>query len=448
MKNISSNQSFAALFQAGDSTDTLTSSSSVDVDLDHRDVTDVRGGMTFTSHVDGLSSGYTHLLEDDDSGIVVRTNSQTSLDQQRFDSKFEVKFDSNFSPAGSGTGAGVGSHGAVDTQTAQRLPTPTPRGGARKSVSPAVTGSPVIADRIIRPVGARERPKPAPRRMSMENQAGPVPAPRTPDMCGNSEDALINLDTDVGSQSRAGYDIVSEFSNLDASGDYVRLREDAVKADSVDRRSSINRTPAIKLGQNETPKRPSIRRERSPVSPNDSGHSSFLDFDPLSCPNTPNQSQHSASSLQTSTAATTSHEHNEDSLLKDWHIGHFTNVNTTPPKPNTQSAYMYSHHPTPPPRANPLQPQPMAQFYSPQTTHMASRQTVGPSVGFNNPLSQFHKPPQVPPKPTNRNSLLGPSSQSATGMVVNQSNDPFADLLNMNQSTQSQQPAQNWETFS
>ncbi|XP_052789028.1 DENN domain-containing protein 1B-like isoform X11 [Mya arenaria] len=443
--------------QSGESSDTLTSSSSVEGDLLHHNIPSADRNIDHSPTPKGDNSIYTHLIEDDDSGIVMRTGSQSSLEQMKLDAKFETKFESNY------TAHGKGSSGSLhDSKEDQKPPIAPPRPHhVRKSVSPNVTNSPAMGDRLIRPGMARERPKPAPRRLSMENQGLPTPQPRkdVPASPIAGGDALI--DFNVGS-SGGGYDIATEFSNVDAAGDYVLLKEPTqVAKDHVDgvqrdpRRGSISRTPAVKYGQNNTPKRPSIRRGQSPISPGDPNQSSsLLDFDPLLDSFSETKKQEIPRNQSGGSINSNIPNESEDSLLKVWDIGHLTNLSTnTPNKPSTQSTFVYGHQPTPSPRN-----QPISRFYSPQAQPMTNRQTVHYPIGFQNTNSNLNREPtpQIPSKTANRNSYVGLSSQSASaGSLGNQSKDPFADLLSLNQSetgtsiSQQEKPqkASAWETF-
>lgn len=403
-------------FQTSGSTDTITSSSSADGDLDHQ-------GSSYHSKGDHSGIQYSNLLDDDDSGIVMRTNSQSSLDRTKFESSYQYKVDSE----------------SLGSLSEQKFPPPRP--APRRSVTS--NSGPNVEDRLIgaREI-ARERPKPAPRKLSFENSS--------PNAYGSNKQSNSNneslIDFDATTPPNNAFSLVDQFDQLDASGDYVLLRHPKTVGnpgggwESGSKRNSVSRTPAMKLGQNETPKRPSIRRERSPLSPDDSPQTSLLDFDPLS---TNSFSQHSSAS---SVAQSTNEVKNKtidqsDSLLKDWDIKHLASVTNTQNPPVHRASYMYGQHPTPPPR------QPVSrmtqQFYTPQP-NMTQRQT-GSALGFHNPMSQLHSPaPQVPPRPKHRPSPGNTNSQSTI-----QSNDPFADLLNLNQSgPQTTSPnAASWETF-
>ena len=406
------------LFQTSGSTDTITSSSSADGELDMPDKGDNSGML------------YTHLLDDDDSGIVMRTNSQTSLDRSKYESSYQYRTD------GDSTGPG--------TFSEQKFPPPRPI--PRRSITPNV--APSVDDRLIGQHDiARDRPKPAPRKLSFGNS--------TPDARGDNRQSIANdslIEFDAKPRHGDVFNLVDQFEQLDGSGDYVLLRQpktmgsQAENWDGGNKRSSISRTPAMKLGQNQTPKRPSIRKERSPMSPDDSpqGGSSLLDFDPLA---SNSYSQQTSSSNQFTTENKNTKVDESDSLLKDWDINQLasvTNINT----PNTsinRTSFMYGQHPTPPPR-QPITGTMTQQFYTPQP-NMMHRQT-GSALGFNNPLSQIPgSAPQVPPRPRSR---ISPSNTgNGNSQIVNQSSDPFSDLLNLNQSTQqtSPQKATSWETF-
>lgn len=408
-------------FQTCDSTDTITSSSSTDGDLDQTDSYYLSGQSQQKG--DNFSVQYTNLLEDSDSGIVMRSNSQSSLDRTRFESGYHNKSESEFT-----------------AMSEQKLPPPRP--APRRSITPN-TG-PANEDRLItsRPA-ARERPKPAPRKLSFENQA---PQPSGDNRSASSFENLIDFSANNAENEQL--DLVDEFEQLNSSGDYVLLRQPKTSNSHLEigsKRYSISRTPAMKLGQNETPKRPSIRRERSPVSPDDSPQSgsSLLDFDPLAS-KLFNQETKTPSVSQSRTESGTNKPDQSDSLLKDWDIGQLTNISNTQNRAVNQSGYRYGH-PTPPAR-QPITTGMTNQFYTPQP-QMANRSTGSPNaLGFNNQVAQMHSSaPQVPPRPHKNRAGL----QNTNTPAANQSNDPFADLLNLSQPKpqSSTQKTASWETF-
>lgn len=407
---------FDTVFQTSGSCDTITSSSSAEGDLDPHGSPYLSGSA---HRGDNSAIQYSNLLDDDDSGIVIRTNSQSSLDKTKFESSYQYKSETESSKSVS----------------EQNLPPPRP--APRKSVTPSAGSA--VEDKLIghRPV-ARERPKPAPRRLSYEQQtAGPF---------GDNRPTTVNEPLiDFGANTNVKSSLVEQFDNLDASGDYVYLKQTKPMTnqnenwDHGNKRYSISRTPAMKYGQNETPKRPSIRRERSPISPDESPNGSFLDFDPLAS----NQKTRHTAVVESKTETVKTDQ--SDSLLKDWDIGQLTSVINTPKNQPNRASYVYGH-PTPPPRQT-ISPGMTQQFYTPQPAAMTHRQTGSHSsaLGFHNPVSSMHSPvPQVPPRPKNR-----PSPGTAGAQTVNKSDDPFADLLNLNQSSSAKTPQSSvsWETF-
>jgi hypothetical protein len=232
------------------------------------------------------------------------------------------------------------------------------------------------------------------------------------------------------------------------AGDYVLLREPlASKMDdsSFNRRSSVTRTPAIKLGQNETPKRPSVRREPSPITPEKSPQTgSVLDFDPLyNSSSTPSRQQTVSQS-----SVKVEQTDDEDSLLKDWNIGGLTGFSNTPKQTLNQSGLSYSQ-PTPPPR-QPINPN-TPKYYTPQP-YMSNTQST---LGLQYSPSNTKIPPSVPPRPKRQANTVGGQGfkelfkAQSTSDTRNQS-DPFADLISLDQSgsqkTSSSQSA-SWETF-
>ena len=382
---------------------------------------------------DNSAISYTNLMNDDDSGIVMRTDSQSSLDRNRFESgaKYEktpmsqsmnITLDTKPPPRPAPVGSDTG--------------LPPPRPAPRKSMSPNVGA---IEDHVIRSSGlSRERPKPAPRKQSFDRN---LPKP-----CG---DTLIDFGAKTAGQNVQDLSGDLDALNMGPAGDYVLLREPlASKVDdsSFNRRSSVTRTPAMKLGQNETPKRPSVRREPSPVSPEKSPQTgSMLDFDPLYY-----DSSSTPSSQQTVNQSNVKVDQsdNDDSLLKDWNIGGLTGFSNTTKQNLHQSSVGYSQ-PTPPPR-QPINPN-APKFFTPQP-YMSNTQSP---VGFQYSSASTKNPPSVPPRPKKhpntergqgvKSSLFKAQSASETR---NQS-DPFADLVSLDQPSAQQSPSQNtsWETF-
>lgn len=399
--------------QTSDSSGTITSTSSMENDGDP----DKDGGYKMKGDKSALF--YSALLEDDDSGIVMRTSSHTSLDQYKGDNTPSFSSDSS----------------KVD-----KLPPPKPL--PRKSMSPSVV---TVDDKLIRP---RERPQPAPRKHSFgSSETKP---------CG---DVLIDLDAKTPENEIA--DLSDDFNGMNSAGDYVLLREPKSNKSyetAENRRISITRTPALKLGQDETPKRPSIRRERSPITPEEpKAPGTILDFDPLF------DSGSSTSVTQNNSNASDGNQQidDSDSLLKDWNIGGLTALGQSSKQNLSQTNYSYGT-PTIPPR-KPTNTG-MQRFYTPQP-YMTNTQTASSSVGFQNPMSQPRQTPHVAPRPKSRQNMgsgqqsakcLFPSQTSAT-KSANQS-DPFAGLVSLNQSENTKsanqsssnmgsQPGSNWETF-
>ncbi|KAL4218820.1 DENN domain-containing protein [Mactra antiquata] len=389
--------------KASDSSGTITSTSSLEIEGEP----DANGGYRLKGDKSVLF--YSALLEDDDSGIVMRTSSHTSLDQFKGESTQPSSSDK------------------VDA----KLPPPKP---LPRRPSPNVVG---VEDKLVK---SRERPQPAPRKHSF-GSSGPKP----------SGDSLIDFGPKTPENDIA--DLSDDFSGMNSAGDYVLLREpksNRVNDNTAEnRRISISRTPALKLGQDETPKRPSIRRERSPITPEEQkGPSAMLDFDPLF--------DSSSSSYTTPKTSNNSDQYkqndNGDSLLKEWNIGDLTALGQTPKENISQSSYNYPA-PTPPPRQR--MNVGMPQFYTPQP-YMTKTQTVTGSVGFQNPMSQPKTAPNIAPRPNTRQSgrelgvksCLFPS-QSPSTISSNQS-DPFGDLIsvqNTGTSSTAKPASSNWETF-
>jgi hypothetical protein len=264
-------------------------------------------------------------------------------------------------------------------------------------------------------------------------------------------DSLI----DFGQKSIEGEKLANELDelSLQSSGDYVLLKEPETPKfgdnNGSNRRSSITRTPVIKYGQNETPKRPSIRRERSPITPDEfTGKSnSLLDFDPLL--NTSNE--HNV----TQSVEVKAVSDNDDSLLKDWDIGGLVNLQQNLTQNQSSFTANQSANPVPPPRhrTHPIRHRNVStDFFSPQPFMTGAHSSFSP-VGFQNPGSLPAKiTPSVTPKPKPRTSTGEPGARTqlfptqAESTDTGNQSDPFADLVNLNQPAQ-QRASANWETF-
>ncbi|XP_052219683.1 DENN domain-containing protein 1B-like isoform X9 [Dreissena polymorpha] len=433
-------------------------SSSTDGDLDGG------GGPDAYSPFKGDNSMYSQLLDDDDSGIVMRTSSQTSLEQSKPDFG---KFENNWKPNVTSESQSYGTE-----EINQRPPLPAPRKslsgvGSTQVLSSSGTGSTPVSDRLIgRHVAARERPKPLPRRQSVDSKDHgdtSTDDAKVKNLPNNSGDNLITLKaTDPVTPKPDLFDLESEFSNLKSSGDYVVLREPKVSrriSTDADKRASVSRSPALKLGQDETPKRPSVRRDRSPVSPMDPlPQTSVLDFDPLL------DSQAALPSSQgDATKPILTTDNNSDSLLHDWHIGHLsTNLSSNSPvKTHSRSSpsFPYGQYASRPPRPQPMNAPTIPQFYSPRPNSIPSQQwhLVNAPMGTQTPLPLSQSRPHVPARPVTKPDFTRQMNKSSAAVnqsgAGNQYKDPFADLINITQSTSANQSAKqpqkqnSWETF-
>ena len=366
---------------------------------------------------------YHSLLNDDDSGIVL-TASQTSIDK-------------NLEPSSSNT--------SVNTVTDIQPPQPAPR----KSKSPQIVTKNTIQDRLV--LGQKTSSHVSALTQQQKSVESTTQA---------IDELLINLDTpvDSGGDNKALFpesiDPLSSFDqkSLDSAGDYVKLRENPIRQNSGNRRS-ISRTPAMKLPSDVTPKRPSIRRERSPISP-DEEEKGISAFDPLWDSDTSPVMQLTAkvekgslSSIITTSPPTS----NSDSLLKTWEIGHLT-PGTNIPLSNFDYSQPNSTVPT-------ISGQGFnaTAYFSPQP--YVQRNLINSPLSTGNTPSHKH-PPQLPPRPKNRpHSGVFPSPQitsssgilqpqSMSGQDTSEKSDPFADLVNLNKERTSPQPKKSqWETF-
>ena len=275
------------------------------------------------------------------------------------------------------------------------------------------------------------------------------------------EDLLINLDpiVDSGGDNKPMFtdsldSVTAAFDSkgLQSAGDYVKLRETPVRQNNGNRRSSINRTPAMKLPADITPKRPSIRRERSPVSP-DEEEKGISAFDPLWADNSPTM-QLTATKEKgslSSVITTSPPDSNSDSLLKSWDISHLT------PGTNVQSSgfdYNKSTSAIPP---LPGQGFNTAPYFSPQP--YVQRNLMSTQVHTVNTPVSHKSSPQIPPRPKNRplsqtglmfqspqGGILQPKSTSSENLA--DKSDPFADLVSLNKERTSPQPKHSqWEKF-
>ena len=276
------------------------------------------------------------------------------------------------------------------------------------------------------------------------------------------DDLLINLDTpmDAGGDKNFFAETVESLSafdpkSLNSAGDYVKLRETPIRQNTNNRRS-ISRTPAMKLPADITPKRPSIRRERSPISP-DEEERGMSAFDPLWGDSSPvMQLQRTEEKGSLSSVITTSPPNSSsDSLLKNWEIGHLTpGVNVSP------SNFDYSKQTS----TSPSIPgqnivQKTAAFFSPQP-YSVQRNFMNSSLNAGSiTSSREHPAPQIPPRPKNRpyssvftspgvssSDILQPSSMGQD--KTPEKSDPFGDLVNLNKERTSPQPKKSsWETF-
>lgn len=418
--------SFVFTFQSSGSSGTITSTSSLENETDHASIIRVNDGGDPSKHK-GDSSGisYTNLLNDDDSGIVVRTDSQSSLDRTKLDSNFQSEKGTLPVSRNTSTEYDLPPPRPAPLKSNVRLPPPRP--APRKSMSPNIAAA---EDHVIRlAVIGRERPQPMPRKQSFERN---LPKP-----CG---DSLIDLDSKTAGKNVDNLSNEFDSLNMNQAGDYVLLREPKTVDTSNNRRSSISRTPAMKLNQNETPKRPSIRRERSPVSPDEPPKTGLLDFDPLFDPSSsPSQQTGSQSGIKEQQTDS------DDSLLKEWDLGGLTGFSNTPKQNLNQTNFSY----TPPKHSVNSGTH---RFYTPQP-YMANTHSVPTGVAFLNPHHHSKTPPSLPPKPRTRLSTGGQEfkaslfqTQSALE-TVNQS-DPFADLVKLDQSgTPKTSTQKTWETF-
>lgn len=384
---------------------------------------------------------YQSLLDDDDSGIVL-TASQSSIDKTQ-----------------------ESSSSSTSVKSAGNIPPPRPP--PRRSRSPKMERK--IEDRLV--IGQKSSVSKIPQvKRELEDkkfssETNVINRRRSLKLATQSEDdLLINLDplVDSGGDNKPLFldsvdSLASAFetTELNPSGDYVKLRETPVKQNNGNRRS-ISRTPAMKLPPDFTPKRPSIRRERSPISP-DEEEKGISAFDPLWGGNSPamqltaTEQKGSLSSVITTSPPTS----NSDSLLKSWEIQHLT-----PGRNGQSSGFDYSK-----PATN-ISPVPgygfinTSPFFSPQPY---VQQNLNPHV---NPVTapSIHKShPQTPPRPKDRpltqsglmfqspqssslRNILQPQAMSSDNIV--EKSDPFADLLTLNKERSSPQPQQSqWEKF-
>lgn len=369
---------------------------------------------------------YQSLLDDDDSGIVL-TASQTSIDK-------------TLESSCSNTSVNIVS------------PLPPPRPPPRKSRSPQTVKK--IDDRLVLGQKTPDKAVLSRRRRSLElaTQGG--------------GDLLINLDTPLDSGgdnkpifSESADSLTAAFDpkSLSSAGDYVKLRDTPIRQNSGNRRS-INRTPAMKLPANITPNRPSIRRERSPISP-DEEEKGISAFDPLWGDNSPTmQLTTTVEKGSLSSVITTSPpSSNSDSLLKSWEIHHLT------PGTNIQSSsFDYGKS------SSAVQSVPgqgfinTSPYFSPQPYVQRNLMNT-PINPVNTPTIQHKSSPQIPPRPKNRplsqTGSMFPSPQvgSSSGILqpqykssenLTEKSDPFADLVSLNKERTSPQPKQSqWEQF-
>ena len=410
------------LFQNSDSSGTINSSDSSVINEHHQ--VDDRESSLETKKTSFVS--YQSLIDDDDSGIVL-TVSQTSIDK---------------------TLESSGSNTSVNTVSVIPPPRPPPRRSrspqtGRKMDEKLGLGQKTPDKTVIR------------RRRSLELATKGV------------DDLLINLDTPVdasGDNKAIVPDSVDSLTaafdrkDLKSGGDYVKLRDMPVRENAGNRRSSITRTPAMKLPPDVTPHRPSIRRERSPISP-DEEEKGISAFDPLWGDNSPTmqltttEEKGSLSSVIT----TSPQSSNSDSLLKSWGIHHFT------PGTNVQSSGIdYGKS------ASAIQPVHgqsyinTSPYFSPQP--YVQRNLMNTQINpVNAPTMHKSSPPLPPPRPINRplsqtgSGFPSPQLSSVSGILQPQSrssedltdkSDPFADLVSLNKERTSPQPKQSqWEKF-
>ena len=406
------------IFQPSDSSGTITSESSTDIGEEQGTIRymDDQGSGSLTNR-DSAYISYTNLLDDDDSGIVMRSGSQTSLDKTRSESNIRPELPSKNSRL-------------VGSSSDSKLPPPRP--APRSSVSPN-TGN--IGDRLIKPTTIRERPQPAPRRHSLEKATEQ----------SNVDNMLINLETP--SEEKKQLSLTAQFDSVEVGGEYVTLRQSGIAQSRhfENRRSSITRSPAIKLQSTEAPKRPTVRRERSPVSADEDSPQtgSIIDFDPL-CDQSgsPDLSQRTVAQ-----SSVHSDSNNSSSLLMDWNINDLTSMTNTP----SQSSYPYGYS-TPPSRM-PMTMNNLNNFYTPPEQYP---QPTRVSLNFQNALGSVNTrtpTPIVPPRRRGRPSMgvpgsqghfLPPKSNESQERVNN--TDPFSELVNLTQP--STQPTQStWQTF-
>ena len=276
----------------------------------------------------------------------------------------------------------------------------------------------------------------------------------------NMEDLLINLDpvVDSAGDNKPMFgdsvdSVTADFDSkgLQSSGDYVQLRETPIRQNANNRRS-INRTPAIKLPPDVTPKRPSIRRERSPISP-DEEEKGISAFDPLWGQDSPTMqltaTQEKGSLSSVITTSPPNSNSNSDSLLKSWDISHLTTNVQSPGFDFNQSTSVIP--PAHGPGFNTLP------YFSPQP--FVQRNLMNPQIHSVTTPVKHNSPPQVPPRPKNRplsqtgslfqspsGSLLQPQSKSSENLA--DKSDPFADLVSLNKErTSPQQKQSQWEQF-
>ena len=423
------------LFQNSDSSDTMTSSDSSLDDNEHRNL------QFIDEHEAKKESfvSYQNLLDDDDSGIVL-TASHSSIDR-------------TLELSGSST-------------SMKSVNIPPPRPPPRKSRSPQTERK--IEDRLV--IGrksASNSPKVSRNvedRLILEQKSSDVAwtsrKRRSLELATKEmEDLLINLDPVMDSRgdnkpmfTDSMDSITAEFDSkgLQSAGDYVKLRETPVKQNINNRRSSINRTPAIKLPPDVTPKRPSVRRERSPISP-DEEEKGISAFDPLWGQDSPTmQLTATKEKGSLSSVITTSPPNsNSDSLLKSWDISQLTT--------NIQSSgfdFNKSTSAIPPAPGQGFNTSP---YFSPQP--FVQRNMMSTQIHSVNTPVKHNSPPQIPPRPKNRplsqtglmfqspqGSLLQPQSTSSENLA--DKSDPFADLVSLNKERTSPQPKQSrWEQF-
>lgn len=351
---------------------------------------------------------YTTLLEDDDSGIVVRAGSQSSLDTSNRDLSANVPCDRER--------VILRTVGHNEQSMAPPIPAP------RKSASPSLT---IAGDKLITSDSRRPRPQPLPRRASLDKK-----------VIEDTNRSLINLGSPT---DNLDMNISGQFHQLTGSGDYVVLREPKTNQSNItpNRRSSVSRTPAMKLQQSETPKRPTVRREQSPDDP-------MLDFDPLFNKN------NSSSSLQNNRQINDCDS--SDSLLKDWNLSGLQAGSQSSPMAMTHTVgqSVGGQYPCPAPRHSIL-----LNNYNPSGSYgLPNKPNVQIPLTYQNAIHSAVTPPPVPPKvPLPKPSYTSSSRLSQTtlhpGNQGNSQSDPFADLVSLNtSSTSSSSPAKpNWETF-